>query len=95
MSISTGVVCLPILRAAEDWNPTTSLADVVKAIVNIIDNPNTDFAMSPGKFILCSHFSLTHSFCLTVEILKEYNEKNDEYVRTAKQMVKDKALPRN
>jgi hypothetical protein len=42
-----------------------------------------------------SVLSLTHSFCLAVEILKEYDEKKDEYVRTAKQMVKDKALPRN
>ncbi|CAM4808348.1 unnamed protein product [Rotaria magnacalcarata] len=42
-----GLVCIPILRATEDWTANTSLADVVKAIVDIINHPKIDYAMSP------------------------------------------------
>ncbi|CAF1674579.1 unnamed protein product [Rotaria magnacalcarata] len=70
-----GLVCIPILRATEDWTANTSLADVVKAIVDIINHPKIDYAMSP-------------------EIHKEYLEKRDEYERKAREMVREKALPR-
>ncbi|CAF3652157.1 unnamed protein product [Rotaria socialis] len=70
-----GLVCIPILQATNNWKPSTILADVVKAIVDIIDHPKIDYAMNP-------------------EIHKEYSEKRDEYERKAKQMVREKALPR-
>ncbi|CAF1503245.1 unnamed protein product [Rotaria sp. Silwood1] len=31
---------------ADKWNPNTHLADIVRAIVDAIDHPNTDYAMN-------------------------------------------------
>ncbi|CAF0872695.1 unnamed protein product [Rotaria sordida] len=70
-----GLVCIPIVMQKERWNATISLADIVKSIVDVIDHPKTDYAMSP-------------------EILKEYMENKTEYDSKAKEMVKNKALPR-
>lgn len=51
MFLFKGLVCIPILRATEDWKANTSLADVVTAIVDIIDHPKIESAMSPGRSI--------------------------------------------
>ncbi|CAF4134678.1 unnamed protein product [Rotaria socialis] len=47
MLVFKGLVCIPILQATNDWKPSTILADVVKAIVDIIDHPKIDYAMNP------------------------------------------------
>jgi len=44
-----GKICVDILNAAEGFKPTTPLTDVVKAVANLIDNPNIDHALNPGK----------------------------------------------
>ncbi|CAF1352442.1 unnamed protein product [Rotaria sp. Silwood1] len=38
-----GLVCIPIVIQTEEWKANTSLADVVKAIVDVIDNPKPEY----------------------------------------------------
>ncbi|UJR14872.1 hypothetical protein I4U23_001857 [Adineta vaga] len=42
-----GKICVDILNANDGFKPTTPLTDVVKAVTNLIDNPNIDHALSP------------------------------------------------
>jgi ubiquitin-protein ligase len=53
-----GKICLAILGAVEGFKPTTSLTDVVKAVVDLIDNPNLDHALNPGKICFFYFFSI-------------------------------------
>ncbi len=45
-----GKICVDIVNGAETWKPTTPLADVVNAVATLIDTPNIDHALNPGKF---------------------------------------------
>jgi len=45
-----GKICVDILNASETFKPTTPLSDIVTAVANLIDNPNIDHALNPGKF---------------------------------------------
>jgi ubiquitin-protein ligase len=47
-----GKICVDILNSSEGYKPTTTLGDVIKAVANLIDNPNIDHALTPGKFYL-------------------------------------------
>ena len=49
-----GKICVDLLNTSESWKPTTPLVDVVKAVVDLIDNPKIDHALNAGKmtFIL-------------------------------------------
>jgi ubiquitin-protein ligase len=44
-----GEICVDILNADGGFKPRTSLTDIVKAVVDRIDNPNIDHALNPGK----------------------------------------------
>lgn len=44
-----GKICVDILNSGETFKPTTSLTEVVRAVVNLIDNPNIDHALTPGN----------------------------------------------
>lgn len=48
-----GKICIEILNASDGFKPTTSLCDIVKAIVERIDNPNIEHALKPGRFFYC------------------------------------------
>jgi len=41
-----GKICVDILNANEAWKPTTSLVDIVKAVVDLIDHPKIDHALN-------------------------------------------------
>jgi ubiquitin-protein ligase len=41
-----GKICVDILNANEAWKPTTSLVDIVKAVVDVIDHPKIDHALN-------------------------------------------------
>jgi ubiquitin-protein ligase len=43
-----GKICVDLLNTSETWKPTTPLVDVVKAVVDLIDNPKIDHALNPG-----------------------------------------------
>lgn len=45
-----GKICVDLLNTSESWKPTTPLVDVVKAIVDLIDNPKIDHALNAGKY---------------------------------------------
>lgn len=42
-----GKICVDVLNSNETFKPTTSLVEVVKAVVTLIDNPNIDHALTP------------------------------------------------
>ena len=44
-----GKICVDLLNSSETWKPTTPLVDVVKAVVDLIDNPKIDHALNPGE----------------------------------------------
>ncbi|CAF1582970.1 unnamed protein product [Rotaria sp. Silwood1] len=41
-----GKICVDLLNSNETWKPTTPLVDVVKAVVELIDNPKIDHALN-------------------------------------------------
>jgi ubiquitin-protein ligase len=47
-----GKICVDILNSTDVYKPTTPLMEIVKAVANLIDNPNIDHALTPGNFIL-------------------------------------------
>jgi ubiquitin-protein ligase len=44
-----GKICVEIINTAEGYKPTTPLSEIITAITNLIDNPNIDHALTPGK----------------------------------------------
>ncbi|CAF4619527.1 unnamed protein product, partial [Rotaria sp. Silwood2] len=42
-----GKICIDMLNSGESFKPTTSLVDIVKAVVDRIDNPDLDHALKP------------------------------------------------
>lgn len=42
-----GKICVDVLNSNETFKPTTSLTEVVKAVVTLIDHPNIDHALTP------------------------------------------------
>jgi ubiquitin-protein ligase len=45
-----GKICVDIINGSEQYNPTTPLLKIVKAIVDLIDNPQIDHSLNAGKF---------------------------------------------
>jgi ubiquitin-protein ligase len=45
-----GKICVDLLNSSETWKPTTPLVDVVKTVVDLIDNPKIDHALNAGMF---------------------------------------------
>ena len=44
-----GKICVDLLNSSEAWKPTTPLVDVVKAVIDLIDNPKLDHALNAGR----------------------------------------------
>lgn len=44
-----GKICVDLLNTSESWKPTTPLVEVVKAVVDLIDNPKIDHALNAGE----------------------------------------------
>ena len=44
-----GKICIELLNTSEAWKPTTSLVDIVKAVVDVIDSPKVDHALNAGQ----------------------------------------------
>jgi ubiquitin-protein ligase len=53
-----GKICVDLLNGSESWKPTTSLVDVVKAVVDLVDSPKIDHALNAGKFRLAFGYLL-------------------------------------
>jgi ubiquitin-protein ligase len=51
-----GKICVDIINGADTFKPTTPLSDIVNAVAHLIDNPNIDHALSPGKCFLFYYF---------------------------------------
>jgi len=49
-----GKICVDLLNTSETWKPTTPLVDVVKAVVDLIDNPKIDHALNAGMLYFFS-----------------------------------------
>lgn len=45
----THEICLAMLTSGETFKPTTSLTDIVRAVVHLIDNPDLDHALNLGN----------------------------------------------
>ncbi|CAF1377914.1 unnamed protein product [Rotaria magnacalcarata] len=41
-----GKICVDLLNSNETWKPTAPLVDVIKAVVELIDNPKIDHALN-------------------------------------------------
>lgn len=56
-----GKICVDLLNSSETWKPTTPLVDVVKAVIDLIDNPKIDHALNPGRFSQTWHSTVNQS----------------------------------
>lgn len=64
-----GKICVDLLNSNETWKPTTPLVDVVKSVVDLIDNPKIDHALNAGMLlVLFFYFNL---FIFFFSILKK------------------------
>ncbi len=43
-----GKFCNALIQKNATWKPTTPLTEVIKAVVNHVDNPDIDYAASLG-----------------------------------------------
>lgn len=43
-----GKICVELLNQGGTYKPVTPLTDIVKAVTNVIDNPDVDHALTPG-----------------------------------------------
>ena len=90
-----GKICVDILNSGETFKPTTPLTDVVKAVVNLIDNPNIDHALTPGRIPTTFWKNEKCDWpCLFLEIAALYTSKRAEFDKRALEMVKSHGLPR-
>jgi len=48
VNTENGDICLSKILSTENYKPTTSLVDIINAIVDIIDHPDLDHALNPG-----------------------------------------------
>jgi ubiquitin-protein ligase len=88
-----GKICVDLLNTSETWKPTTPLVDVVKAVVDLIDNPKIDHALNPGLL----NFVFLHHLCwiFITEIASEYTSNKSEFDRKALASVKKNGLSRS
>ena len=49
-NLFTGSFCTELLQKQCTWTPTTSLVHAIKAVVDHIDNPNIEYAVSVGTY---------------------------------------------
>ena len=66
----SGFVCSPITTETGLWTPKTSLVDVIKSVVDIIDNPSLDYAVNPDSARLYREDRENHD-----KIALEYTQK--------------------
>jgi ubiquitin-protein ligase len=88
-----GKICVDLLNTSETWKPTTPLVDVVKAVVDLIDNPKIDHALNAGKLFYLNFFNF--NFILILEIASEYTSNKSEFDRKALASVKKNGLSRS
>ncbi len=70
------------------------MVDVVKAVVERIDNPDLDYAFSLGNSFIYLFFLLIVLFLRYLDLGKEYLDNRPEFNRKASEYVKAYALPR-
>jgi ubiquitin-protein ligase len=44
------MICLDILAIRREWSTSSNMTDVIKAVVNAIDNPDTNRPLDIGQF---------------------------------------------
>jgi hypothetical protein len=82
------------LQKTAQWLNTGSLVDVVKTVLERIDNPDVDYLINPGSF----HFSqlfLSKNKIFFLEVAEEYAKNRTEFNRKALEIVTKHSLPRN
>ena len=87
-----GTICLDILTIRREWGTSSNITDVIKAVVNVIDNPDTNRSLNIGQF-----FEYYFSFISQVFILElgiEYEQNREEFVRKALDYSQKHGLPR-
>jgi hypothetical protein len=88
----SGQFCHELLKKTAKWTIKTSLVDVVKAVIEHIDNPDIDYSLSLRLFRFWFVYYVFSSFFL--ELGREYMENRSEFNRKALDFVKKYALPR-
>lgn len=59
-----GEICLALLNQGGTYRPTTTIVDIVKVILNIVDNPDVEHTLIPGtENILLLFFIISTSHC--------------------------------
>lgn len=93
-----GKICVDLLNSADTWKPTTPLVDVIKNIVELIDNPKIDHALNAGrkreKHVSLFFITKKNSIHFHLEIASEYTSNRSEFERKAMAMLKKHGLPR-
>ena len=89
-----GQVCHELLKNTAKWTLNTYLVDVVKAIVNHIDHPDVDYAMSPGASLSLPEKESAVFLCLRLELGRQYVQNRDIFNEYAIDHVKKFAQPR-
>jgi ubiquitin-protein ligase len=88
-----GQFCHEILKKTAKWSNKVSLVDVIKAVIQHIDEPDIDLSLSPRSF-LYFYLSRIYSFSDFLELGTEYMENRPEFRRKAFEFVKKYALKR-
>ena len=88
-----GKICIALLNEGGTYRPTTSLIDIVLAIIDLIDNPQADHFLDAGNGLF-DIFRKRNCFSFFKEIGAEYLSNRAEFNRKALEMVKKHGLPR-
>lgn len=85
---------MKILDPSGTWLPTVTLTQVIQDVINLIDNPELDYALSPGQTL--STFRVSSTFChvFSIEIAAEFILNRAEFNRKALECVEHYGLPR-
>lgn len=90
-----GTFCHHLLTRTSRWKQSTTLVEVVKAIINHIDEPDPDYAVNFGKEPTKENFLFDYSVLFFLDIGKEYTQNRTEFNRKALEMTRKHILPRD
>ena len=90
-----GKICVDLLNSSESWKPTTPLVDVVKAVVDLIDTPIVDEAVSQGKTIDHVEELIRSSFGFFFsELAAEYQNRRAVFDENVRARIRANQVPR-
>lgn len=83
-----------MLRSTETWRTSNTLGDVIKAVVDYIDQPNVYEAHSKGKNFLFHVIDLRNLVKFHLAIADEYVNNRAEFNRKANQRIDENPVAR-